>query len=159
MPSALVYKANEINQLVSNLQLTMFPLRWSAEKLKWLYGSKYNWKRYLLIAVSWKVFLHTPLIAFAMQQLIVRKFDGPSVLRLTSSVFVLLLLWGSLYLDVLFWLYGKEVAACCNWCYKMEDMMSTQKLDSTTISKNHGKISQIEQTLKLFKTGLLLYLF
>ncbi len=109
----------------------------------------------MIISITWKAFLFTPIVVFALTQLLSRKFDGPKLMQISASGCAVLLLWGSLYLDALFWFYGEEVAACCNWCYNMEDKMSTQKIDSITISKVNAMVdSKMERTLKLLKTGM-----
>ncbi len=76
-------------------------------------------------------------------------------MQTTTAATTVILTLGSLYLDVLFWLYGQDVATCCNSCYKMEDMMLTQKIDRIAISNE----SKFKLSLKLYKTGLYTIIF
>lgn len=172
MPSSLLYKAFEINQFLNNIQFSKFPIHWMSNKKNFEYGSEKEWKTYLLRALKWKVFIFSPIVSFALYCMIIRNPELFTAQHMFRAVLQFLIIWSTLFADLLLFAYGKEITSCCNWCfeidnalrtnmyYKMEIFKNTSTTRFTKISTNYknGKTSK-QKSITRFQNFIIVFIF
>lgn len=117
MTSSLVFTANELNQRINDFQSSFFPIRWCKNKKIWVYGNDQDWKWYLTISFIWKVVVISPMLQFALYSLVFKNHGSFELLKIFHASMLFQTIWGTLFLDFLCWIFGKDIVACCNWCY------------------------------------------
>ncbi len=144
MPSQLVYRALKINQQINDLQQAFFPIRWCFRKNKWIYGNDRAWKKYLFVSFLWKIVIAIPLLSVALQQMLFRYHQLFKIQHIFIAVFELIVTVGTVGLDILIYLYGREMIVCCNWCYETENkwmhLLLTEKLGKPGKKAESSKI-------------------
>lgn len=140
MPSQLAYKAFKINQQMNDLQLTFFPIRWSSKENKWKYGKAINWQLYLFISILWKIVIVIPLISLALHQMLFRYNQLFKIQHIFVAILLLNLMIGSVIVDMVCYVYGRDMVVCCNWCYATEN--TWMHVLSTKTSRDGKKASE-----------------
>lgn len=123
MPSLLLYLANDINQYLNKYNCLKCPIGWSTTEKEWTYGKKYKWRTYLISSFLLNALGFIPLMTFALYRMV---YGNPELLNLQRILVTLILLQADLaiiFFDLVSFVFGKEVAACANWCNNTDDCM------------------------------------
>lgn len=102
MPSSLVYKANQINEIVNGAQITQFPIRWSNYETKCIHGTKHDMKRYLVLSLVWKSLLFRPILLFGLYLMIFKNHGIFQVHQIFYTAQLLQVLYGIIFPDYIF---------------------------------------------------------
>lgn len=131
MPSVLALRANQINQIVSNLQLSIFPVRWSSKQKRWVLStgdSDTKLMKYLLFSLSWKILV--ALLCLVSILVTLQKQITSNIQPAVLSLLLFLFCGCSIMVDFVLVFYGQELVPCCNWLYEAENIWMRLKMDA-----------------------------
>lgn len=149
MPSKLIFHGCHISQILTDLQRSPFPLRWNKKDQNWMICGDKSSKirqKYTLFALTWKSLLALLACSSMFQQFQNKLYFSPQ--KFMVAVFFFLFTESSILVDIVLFLYGNEMVACCNWLYaaervwinvKFEKCHSLRKTPTKTSATKTGK--------------------